>query len=278
MHFDFAAFLVLATAVTGIIWLIDRLAFAKSRGERKEPVLVEYARSFFPVLLIVLVVRSFIAEPFRIPSNSMMPTLLTGDFILVNKFSYGIRLPVTDTKIIPLGEPMRGDVVVFRYPGYPCAGQAERSGSRCGEPATPVPRLDYIKRVVGLPGDVVEYRNKILTVNGERIAAVPEGSYVGVGSGREMTGAEMLQETLGEVEHKILVNPRVPRRPDGEGVWRVPEGHYFVMGDNRDHSEDSRFWEFVPERNLVGRAFFIWMNWDGKNGGIDFSRPGTVIH
>ena len=278
MHFDFAAFLVLATALTGIIWLIDRLAFAKARGERKEPVIVEYARSFFPVLLIVLVVRSFIAEPFRIPSNSMMPTLLTGDFILVNKFGYGIRLPVTDTKIVPLGEPVRGDVVVFRYPGYACAGRAERSGSRCEDPATPVPRLDYIKRVVGLPGDVVEYRNKVLTVNGERIAAVPDGSYVGVGSGREMTGAELLDETLGEVEHKILVNPRVPRRPDGEDLWRVPEGHYFVMGDNRDHSEDSRFWGFVPEKNLVGRAFFIWMNWDGKNGGIDFSRPGTVIH
>lgn len=258
MHFDFAAFLVLATALTGIVWLIDRLAFAKARGERKEPVIVEYARSFFPVLLIVLVVRSFIAEPFRIPSNSMMSTLLTGDFILVNKFSYGIRLPVTETKIVPVGEPARGDVVVFRYPKDPSQ--------------------DYIKRVIGLPGDVVEYRNKVLTVNGERIGATPESSYVGVGSGREMTGAELLIEQLGEVQHKILVNPRVPRRLDGEGVWRVPEGHYFVMGDNRDHSEDSRFWGFVPEENLVGRAFFIWMNWDGKNGGVDFSRLGTVIH
>lgn len=258
MHFDFAAFLVLATALTGIVWLIDRLAFAKSRGGGKEPMIVEYARSFFPVLLIVLVVRSFIAEPFRIPSNSMMPTLLTGDFILVSKFGYGIRLPVTETKIVPLGEPKRGDVAVFRYPEDP--------------------RQDYIKRVIGVPGDVVEYRNKVLTVNGERIAAISQGSYVGVGSGREMTGAELLDEALAGIEHKILVDPRVPRRADGEGTWTVPEGHYFVMGDNRDHSLDSRFWGFVPEQNLVGRAFFIWMNWDGKNGGVDFSRVGTVIH
>ncbi len=258
MHFDFAAFLVLATALTGIVWLIDRLAFARARGDRKEPMLVEYARSFFPVLLIVLVVRSFIAEPFRIPSNSMMPTLLTGDFILVSKFSYGIRLPVTETKVIPVGEPRRGDVAVFRYPENPAE--------------------DYIKRVIGLPGDVVEYRDKVLSVNGERIAATPDGSYVGVGSGREMTGAELFDEQLADVEHKILVDPRIRSRPDGEGVWRVPEGHYFVMGDNRDHSLDSRFWGFVPEQNLVGRAFFIWMNWDGKNGGVDFSRLGTVIH
>ena len=260
MHFNFAAFLVLATGLSGIIWLVDHLVFAKRRKQagRKEPLLVEYARSFFPVLLFVLVLRSFIAEPFRIPSNSMMPTLLTGDFILVNKFTYGIRLPVSDTKVIALGEPRRGDVVVFRYPENP--------------------REDYIKRVIGLPGDVIEYRNKVLTVNGERVPDVTETTYVGVGSGREMTGAELREEQLGELAHKILVDPRVQRGPVGEGRWIVPEGHYFAMGDNRDNCLDSRFWGFVPERNLVGRAFFIWMNWDGKNGGIDFSRIGTVIH
>ncbi len=260
MHFNFAAFLVLATALTGVIWLIDHLAFGRKRKAAggKEPLVVEYARSFFPVLLIVLVLRSFLAEPFRIPSNSMMPTLLTGDFILVNKFGYGIRLPVTDTKILPIGEPERGDVVVFRYP---------RDTTQ-----------DYIKRVVGLPGDVVEYRNKVLKVNGQVVAAAPEGSYAGVGSGREMTGAEHLIEQLGEVKHSILVDPRIQRGSLGEGSWTVPEGHYFVMGDNRDNSEDSRYWGFVPEKNLVGRAFFIWMNWDGRNGGADFSRIGTVIH
>ena len=260
MHFDFAAFLVLATALTGVIWLVDHLTFGRKRKAAggKEPLIVEYARSFFPVLLVMLVLRSFLAEPFRIPSNSMMPTLLTGDFILVNKFGYGIRLPVTDTKIIPLGEPERGDVVVFRYP---------RDETQ-----------DYIKRVVGLPGDVVEYRNKVLKVNGEVVQAAPEGAYVGVGSGREMTGAERLNEQLGEVNHQILVDPRIQRGPMGEGSWTVPAGHYFVMGDNRDNSEDSRYWGFVPEKNLVGKAFFIWMNWDGKNGGVDFSRLGTVIH
>lgn len=260
MHFNFAAFLVLATALTGVVWLIDRLAFAKSRATRqgKEPVIVEYARSFFPVLLIVLVLRSFIAEPFRIPSNSMMPTLLTGDFILVNKFGYGIRLPVSDTKIIPIGEPQRGDVVVFRYP---------RDMTQ-----------DYIKRVVGLPGDVIDYHGKVLRVNGEIVAQVPEGTYVGLGSGRDATGAERLSEQLGEIEHQILVDPRIQRGAIGEGSWTVPEGHYFAMGDNRDNSEDSRYWGFVPEQNLVGRAFFIWMNWDSLNGGVDFSRIGTVIH
>lgn len=260
MHFNFAAFLVLVTALTGVIWLIDQLAFAKKRKQegRKQPVLVEYARSFFPVLLFVLVLRSFIAEPFRIPSNSMMPTLLTGDFILVNKFRYGIRLPVTDTKVIPISEPQRGDVAVFRYPKNK--------------------RQDYIKRVIGLPGDVIEYRNKVLTVNGEQVVAAPVNAYVGVGSGREMTGSELREEHLGKVSHRILVDPRRQHGQIGQGSWTVPEGHYFVMGDNRDNSEDSRFWGFVPEDHLVGKAFFIWMNWDGKGGGIDFSRIGTVIH
>ena len=260
MNLNFAAFLVLATALSGLIWLIDHLAFAKKRksAERKEPILVEYARSFFPVLLFVLVLRSFIAEPFRIPSNSMMPTLLTGDFILVNKFAYGIRLPAIDTKIIPIGEPERGDVVVFRYPRDPSQ--------------------DYIKRIVGLPGDVIEYRNKVLTVNGKIVQNTLQSTYVGLGSGREMTGAELRAEQLGEVQHDILIDPRIQRGPIGEGRWLVPEGHYFAMGDNRDNSEDGRYWGFVPEANLVGRAFFIWMNWDGKNGGVDFSRIGTVIH
>lgn len=260
MHFDFAALLVLLTAISGVIWAIDRLVFAKKRRDagRKEPLLVEYARSFFPVLLIVLILRSFVAEPFRIPSNSMMPTLLTGDFILVNKFSYGIRLPVLETKVIPVGEPKRGDVVVFRYP---------KDTSQ-----------DYIKRVVGLPGDKVQYRNKTLSVNGETIAAEMTGDYVGVGSGSDMTGAGVFDEQLGEANHQILVLRGHDPQRAFEGEWEVPEGHYFVMGDNRDASEDSRFWGFVPEQNLVGRAFLIWMNWDGKVGGVDFSRVGTVIH
>jgi signal peptidase I len=267
---DFAAILVSLSALTGAIWLIDSLFFAKARaaaypgpesgvvaaGEsRKEPLIVEYARSFFPVIFIVLLIRSFLAEPFRIPSSSMMPTLLIGDFILVNKFSYGIKLPVLDLTVIPVGAPERGDVVVFRYP---------RDTSQ-----------DYIKRVVGLPGDQIEYRGKRLFVNGKEVEAAPAGRYVGVGSGREMTGAELRQEQLGEVSHQILIRPNAFSGGAGEGSWSVPEGHYFVMGDNRDNSEDSRFWNFVPERNLVGKAFVVWMSWDD---GVDFGRIGTGIH
>jgi signal peptidase I len=266
VDFDFAAILVGLTAVTGAIWLLDHLLFARKRNalatatgnERKEPLLVEYARSFFPVILIVLVVRSFLAEPFRIPSSSMMPTLLIGDFILVNKFAYGLRWPVLDKKFIEVGEPERGDVVVFRYPRNPSQ--------------------DYIKRVVGMPGDEVVYRNKTLYVNGAPIAQDPLGRYIGEGSGRDMTGAELKLEHLEGVDHRILQRSAAYFVPQGEGLWKVPPGHFFVMGDNRDNSEDSRYWGFVPEENLVGKAFLIWMNWDGRNGGIDFERLGTVIH
>jgi len=266
MSVDFAALLVALSAITGLIWLVDALFFARRRHELaaqdavppKEPMIVEYARSFFPVIFIVLIIRSFLAEPFRIPSSSMMPTLLIGDFILVNKFAYGIKLPVIDYKIIETGKPERGDVMVFRYPQNPSE--------------------DYIKRVIGLPGDEIAYRNKRLFVNGEEVVSTLQGRYIGEGSGRDMTGTEVRVEQLGDVEHQILLNPRAFGNGIGEGVWRVPEGHYFVMGDNRDNSLDSRFWNFVPEKNLVGRAFLIWMNWDTRNGGIDFKRIGTVIH
>ena len=264
MSVDFAAILVGLSVLTGVIWLVDSLFFRKRRvaegggDDAQEPVVVEYARSFFPVIFIVLLIRSFLAEPFRIPSSSMMPTLLIGDFILVNKFSYGLKLPVLDHKFIEIGEPARGDVVVFRYPVDPSQ--------------------DYIKRVVGLPGDQIEYREKRLFVNGQEVVSEAVGTYVGVGSGRDMTGAERKQEALGAASHEILVRPNQFRRGDGEGVWTVPAGHYFVMGDNRDNSLDSRYWNFVPEANLVGRAFLVWMNWDSANGGVDFSRIGTGIH
>ncbi len=274
MNFDFPTLLVAATFFTGLAWAADALALKPRRVRNarqlerqgmspesrevaavlKEPTWIEYCKSFFPVILAVLLLRSFLVEPFRIPSGSMMPTLLVGDFILVNKYDYGIRLPVLNTKIIDIGEPKRGDVVVFRYPKDPS--------------------VDYIKRVVGLPGDRIGYYNKILHINGKPVAQVPAGVYVGKGSGVSMSGAGERQEQLGDVQHQILV---MPRTPGLEGEYVVPDNEYFVMGDNRDNSNDSRYWGTVPEQNLVGKAFRIWMNWDSANGGIEWDRIGRKI-
>lgn len=272
MNFDFPLFLVAATFFTGVIWLVDALFFARKRrqladGEEKakEPMLVEYSRSFFPVILAVLVLRSFVVEPFRIPSGSMMPTLLVGDFILVNKFAFGIRLPVLNKKVIELDEPQRGDVVVFKYPQNP--------------------RVDYIKRVVGVPGDVISYGNKTLHVNGEPQAQRHIEIYTGIGSGIRETGALKNIEQLGTVEHEILVNPMAPDFGYGcqvlmHGPFTVPEGHYFAMGDNRDNSNDSRCWGLVPEELLVGKAFAIWMNWDSNRPDfpVTWNRIGNGIN
>ncbi len=257
MDYDFSFFLVIATLVTGIIWGGYLLILKVSKidpSTNKEPLLVEYAHSFFPIVFIVLILRSFIAEPFRIPSGSMMPTLLIGDFILVNKYTYGIRLPVLNTKIVEVNEPERGDIVVFRFPKQP--------------------EIDYIKRVVGLPGDRVEYQHKKVFINGKPIKQVSLGRYQGVGQGVNMTGAEHLVEDLTGVEHSILIKHGLPTL---NGVFTVPKGHYFVMGDNRDNSNDSRYWGTVPEENLVGKAFFIWMSWDWQYKGIGFDRIGTIL-
>ncbi len=257
MDYDFSFFLVAATFVTGIIWGVYLLYLKFSEQvfeETKEPLLVEYARSFFPIVLIVLLLRSFLVEPFRIPSGSMMPTLLIGDFILVNKFSYGIRLPVLNDKVIEIGEPERGDIVVFRYPKQPS--------------------VDYIKRVIGLPGDRIAYYKKKIYVNGKPVKQVSLGRYQGVGQGANMSGAELLLEDLQGVEHNILISRGIP---SVEGVFVVPAGHYFMMGDNRDNSNDSRYWGTVPEANLVGKAFFIWMSWDWQYKGIGFDRIGTIL-
>lgn len=284
MNFDFPTILVLACLITGGIWLVDVAIFAPRRRLKaeigpteyavgneesqiagaKEPLLVEYSKSFFPVILIVLLLRSFLVEPFRIPSGSMMPTLLVGDFILVNKFTYGIRLPVLNKKIIEMNEPKRGDVIVFRYPQDPS--------------------VDYIKRVVGVPGDSVGYREKIVYINGKPMRQIPVGRYTGVGAGTRETGSWKTVEDLDGVEHNVLTNPRAPNLAPGCNVlWRgdivVPEGHYFVMGDNRDNSNDSRCWGLVPGTNLVGKAFGIWMSWDTLRSGfpIDWSRLGEGI-
>ncbi|NIM26731.1 MAG: signal peptidase I [Gammaproteobacteria bacterium] len=262
--------MVLLVLASGFIWALDALVLARRRrravpevGEEGEgdaarepapaPKIVEYARSFFPVFLIVLLLRSFLIEPFRIPSGSMMPTLLVGDFILVNKFVYGIRLPVSDRKIIEISKPERGDVVVFRFPE---------------DPSTP-----FIKRVVGLPGDRIAYYNKVLYINGQQADQRLIGTYTGHGSGASMTGATLKQETLVDKIHPILIQAGYPSI-DGKTV--VPEGHYFVLGDNRDNSRDSRYWGTVADELLIGKAFTIWMNWDFGNG-IDWERIGMGI-
>jgi signal peptidase I len=228
----------------------------------KEPLLVEYGKSFFPVLAIVLVLRSFLLEPFQIPSGSMKPTLEVGDFILVNKFAYGIRLPVIDTKIIDVGDPQRGDVMVFRYPSNPS--------------------INYIKRVVGLPGDRISYTtDKRLLVNGQSVAEQFLGEEPG-SLGRTL----VYQEKLGEAEH--MIRKLLNRNIRGGDEWVVPQGHYFMMGDNRDDSNDSRYWNddaipkelwgMVPDQNIVGKAFAVWMSWpDPKSRNLpNFSRVGLI--
>jgi len=257
MDIDFSFFLVVGSLATGLIWgayaLWLRMAVVDGQPEQ-EPILVEYARSFFPVILIVLLLRSFLVEPFRIPSGSMMPTLLIGDFILVNKFTYGVRLPVINKKLIEVGEPERGDIVVFRFPKDPS--------------------VDYIKRVIGLPGDKISYYGKQLAVNGKAVNATALGDYRGVGKGENMSGSILLSEDLTGVTHDILIREG---QPSVQGEFTVPAGQYFVMGDNRDNSNDSRYWGTVPEANLVGRAFLIWMNWDLDNGGVSLGRLGTML-
>lgn len=270
MKFDFALILTVLSALTGIIWLVDSLFFAKARSlmvkegeEVAEPAVVDYARSLFPVLFFVLVLRSFVAEPFRIPSESMMPNLLVGDFILVNKYDYGLRLPVANKKFLAMGEPQRGDVVVFRYPGH---GESD-----------PEKGTDYIKRVIGLPGDVIEVDDDQVTINGQHLDYTKDGVFVGSGSALDNTGTDVVIEGLPRRPHTVL---NEPGSPFGPGSWVVPAGHYFAMGDNRDHSADSREWGFVPEENLVGRAMIIWLNCEGWfcSDGFDYSRIGDTIH
>lgn len=256
---DFALILVVATFVTGLIWLFDSLVLKKGRvaalargASVREPIVVEYAKSFFPILLLVLLIRSFLLEPFRIPSGSMMPTLLEGDFIFVNKFAYGLRLPVVNTKFLEIGDPERGDVIVFRLPSDPS--------------------VNYIKRIVGLPGDVVIYDedSKRLTINGEQVPVEPKGPYDG-----PEPGAMIVREQLGDHDHLALWKDTSVR---GRREWNVPDGHYFVMGDNRDNSSDGRVIGFVPDENLVGRAVRIWMNWRWPSeGGPQWSRIGKGI-
>jgi len=257
---SFPLFMILILLLTGIIWLVDYLFFQKKRATGiDEPTAVEYAKSFFPVILLVFLIRSFIAEPFKIPSGSMMPTLLAGDYILVNKYTYGLRVPLVNNIFYEINHPNRGDVIVFHFP--------------------PDPKVDYIKRIVGLPGDKIQYQDKRLTVNGKLLEVVAEDNYDYEMEGANIISARRLQEQLGEVKHDILIHD-IPNHYDSESLGEklmngetitVPAGNYYAMGDNRDNSSDSRVWGFVPEKNLVGKAFFIWFNFD------KFGRIGNSI-
>jgi signal peptidase I len=278
MDIDFPLILVILVFGSGLIWLLDAIFLAPGRRRTQaalqtqypgwnregsaeaasyearlaetaaEPVVVEYAKSFFPVLLIVFVLRSFLVEPFQIPSSSMVPTLQVGDYILVNKYTFGIRLPVLRTKVLSLNEPQRGDVMVF-FPPH-------------------MNDTYFIKRVVGLPGDTVSYRNKRLFVNGkevaeEMLAVLPEGA------SRYQVGLE----SLGDANHLFQVDETRPAR---DFSVQVKPGHYFMMGDNRDNSSDSRIWGQVPEKDIVGKAFAVWMHWDSLLSIPSFSRAGLI--
>ncbi|QUM82393.1 signal peptidase I [Moritella sp. 5] len=299
----FSLILVLVTFVSGIIWALDKLIWEKARAEKvafaqsqaelpaeaiaklgQESFIVENAKSIFPVIAAVMVLRSFLYEPFQIPSGSMMPTLLVGDFILVEKFSYGVKDPVLRSTLIETGKPERGDVAVFKYP--------------------PQPTVDYIKRVVGLPGDRIAYRGKQVFIqqacSGTNCAGFKklDLSLVEIGKFKDqMVELQQYTEQLGDVKHNILINPSRPdlvrdfyqqdNPPTRQYEWVVPDGHYFMMGDNRDNSADSRFWGFVPEANLVGKAVFIWTSFEFERDpdsllpswiptGIRFSRIGKL--
>jgi signal peptidase I len=268
---DFSLMLVVVGAMSGVIWALDRLFFARRRklaaasvgtpAERvREPIAVEYARSFFPVIVLVLVIRSFLFEPFRIPSDSMMPTLFDGDFIFVSKYSYGLRLPVVNTLVVPTGSPQRGDVIVFRLP--------------------PNPKINYIKRLIGLPGDRIRVDGKNqLYVNDVPMRQEPGPTYAGPKQDMwNYAGVPTATETLDHKRHLIMfANGGVK-----EGEWVVPAGHYFFMGDNRNNSKDSRWLDepdapgFVPEQNLVGKAVRIWLNLDTRDGPL-WRRIGNAI-
>lgn len=270
MNFNFELILFYAVIISGVIALFDIVFLATKRRkahavkhkgvanppELRLPMHIDYALSFFPVLLLVFLLRSFVYEPFRIPSGSLEPTLSVGDFILVNKFHYGIRLPVIHKKVYAVDEPKHGDIVVFRWP--------------------PNPSINFIKRVIGVPGDHISYINKTLYVNGQEI---PQEYKTDATDKDEEGHVWQVQERIEDffgIKHSIYENNNVPKYDFKDVI--VPEGMYFMMGDNRDNSADSRIWGFVPEENILGKANYIWMSWNSQDHSIRWKRIGKVIH
>ena len=249
---NFALILFILALVTGIIALIDFLWWAKKRELHQKPGrIIEYSRSFFPVFLLVLLLRSFLFEPFRIPSGSLAPTLLVGDFIAVNKFAYGLRLPIIEKKILAIRQPKVGEIAVFRWP--------------------PNPGYDFIKRVIGVPGDTISYHNKKLKINGKEMPQTFIGYITDESSGQPV--AEY-SENLNGIEHHIYIRPEI-RADDFDII--VPAGYYFMMGDNRDNSADSRFWGFVADSYLRGKAVLVWMSWNSNTYSIRWTKIGKII-
>jgi signal peptidase I len=257
--FDFMFFLTLTVIITGIISLIDILFFAKKRvaNNSKQPIIIEYSRSFFPVLLLVLLIRAFLIQPYRVPSGSLEPTVLPGDFIVVNQFAYGLHLPVINTRFIKINEPKVGEIALFRWPSNP--------------------HIVFVKRVIGVPGDHISYKNKILTVNGKVASQLDIGMDLDQDPALAASPTvELKIENLPTLAHKIFIRKGVNENGDFDIV--VPSNSYFMMGDNRDGSDDSRDWGFVPEENLIGKAFGIWMSWNVETNSIRWDRIGKSIY
>jgi signal peptidase I len=258
INFDFPFILTMLVLISGVIALLDIIFWAKKREKEQKPsIFIEYSRSFFPVLFIVLIIRSFIIQPYRVPTGSLEPTILPGDFIAVNQFAYGLRLPIGNFKIVPIGEPKRGDIVLFHWPVNPS--------------------IIFVKRVVGLPGDHIIYQNKILTINGKVAPQQAITTILDIEPDYPPIPVEERSEDLLGVTHNIQV------RTDGGGETAnidivVPPNCYFMMGDNRDNSDDSRMWGCVPEANLVGKAFVIWLSWDSEQHSLRWRRIGKLIH
>jgi len=253
VSFDATFFLVLLTLITGILLLFDILYKGKIKDQWNINTIFIHAKSFFPVLLIILIIRSFIVQPYKVPTGSLSPTIIPVEFILVNQFAYGLKLPILNINILNIGEPKRGDLVLFRYPKNP--------------------KILFVKRVIGLPGDNITYYKKILKINGEITTQLFQNIDLDM-EGEFPKIVKVKIENLNGLKHKIFIRDEINKDERFDII--VPNNFYFMMGDNRDSSNDSRHWGFVPKNNLVGKAFAIWMSWDQERKIIRWERIGKI--